>query len=313
MSTPMNPSEPRPQQPVGMNKGAPQGQPVPGQPVPGQPLPGQQTAVLDSGAPAHARLPKSLNDDGGSHAIPFGRLFTVELRKMLDTRAGKWLLIIMALLIIIASGAVLWSGRDGSPDYGNFVAAAGVPMGTLLPILGILTVTSEWSQRTALNTFTLEPRRARVALAKWAAGLVLGALSILFAFAIGALMTAIAQAAFGHSANWNVGWGAVGGNILAQLVALSMGIAFGLAFQNTPAAICAYLFMPVLVSIVTSFGDALQKVGEWIDVSRTTAPLYDGSMTSDGWQKFLVAHLVWLVLPMAVGFWRLHKREVKSS
>ncbi len=33
-------------------------------------------------------------------------------------------------------------------------------------MLGILTVTGEWSHRTALTTFTLEPRRSRVLLAK---------------------------------------------------------------------------------------------------------------------------------------------------
>ena len=40
-------------------------------------------------------------------------------------------------------------------------------MGILLPVLGILLVTSEWSQRTAMVTFTLEPSRSRVIAAKF--------------------------------------------------------------------------------------------------------------------------------------------------
>ena len=40
----------------------------------------------------------------------------------------------------------------------------------LLPIVGILLVSSEWSQRTALITFTLVPQRMRVMSAKLAAG-----------------------------------------------------------------------------------------------------------------------------------------------
>ena len=69
--------------------------------------------------------------------MPFTRLVGVELRKMVDTRAGKWLLIAMGVLIIIASIAVMFGGRESAPRFGNFVAAAGIPMGFLLPILGI--------------------------------------------------------------------------------------------------------------------------------------------------------------------------------
>ena len=313
MSTPMNPNQPQggahypPQQQPAMAGG-------PGAQVPQQAPQGAQfTPQQGSGAPTQSRLPSRLGDEGRTSPVSFGRLFGVEMRKMVDTRAGKWLLIAMGVLIIIASVAVMFGGRESAPRFGNFVAAAGIPMGFLLPILGILTVTSEWSQRTALVTFTLEPRRSRVVLAKWAVGLLFGALSIIFAFAIGAATTLIAQAAFGHDANWTMSWGAVGGNVLAQLIAVSIGIAFGLAFQNTPAAICSYLFIPILVSIVTSFGETMRTVGEWIDLNLTTQPLYNGTMSNEGWAKFAVAHVLWLVLPMVIGFIRLNKREVKSS
>ena len=39
-------------------------------------------------------------------------------------------------------------------------------MTVILPIIAILSVTSEWSQRTGLTTFTLVPHRGRVMLAK---------------------------------------------------------------------------------------------------------------------------------------------------
>ena len=61
----------------------------------------------------------------------------------------------------------------------------------LLPIVGILLVTSEWSQRTAQVTFTLVPRRGRVLAAKVSASVVLA----LVAFAL-ALVLAVA----GHGA-----------------------------------------------------------------------------------------------------------------
>src|SRR3712207_8192920 len=49
--------------------------------------------------------------------------------------------------------------------YGEFTLAIGVPMTIILPILAVLSVTSEWSQRSGLATFTLVPHRGRVLLA----------------------------------------------------------------------------------------------------------------------------------------------------
>ena len=39
-----------------------------------------------------------------------------------------------------------------------------------MPVVGILLVTSEWTQRTAMISFTLVPHRSRVLLAKLLAG-----------------------------------------------------------------------------------------------------------------------------------------------
>ena len=47
-------------------------------------------------------------------------------------------------------------------------------LGYFLPILIIMLVTSEASQRNGLVTFTLEPRRSRVVVAKFIAGVALG-------------------------------------------------------------------------------------------------------------------------------------------
>ena len=44
------------------------------------------------------------------------------------------------------------------------------PRCNLLPVVGILLVSSEWSQRTAQVSFTLVPRRPRVIAAKMLAG-----------------------------------------------------------------------------------------------------------------------------------------------
>jgi ABC-2 type transport system permease protein len=95
-----------------------------------------------------------------------GRLVAVELRKMIDTRAGFWLLVSNAL-IAVASVVVrlIWSPAE-EQTLAHFFSATVEATSVLLPVLGILAVTSEWSQRTALTTFTLVPRRERVIAAK---------------------------------------------------------------------------------------------------------------------------------------------------
>ena len=88
--------------------------------------------------------------------VPFGRLIRVELRKLADTRAGRWLLIsvvALTLLVLIIQMAVVL-GNDLHPKYVDFLQGANTPMGILLPVLGVLSITSEWSQRTAMVTFT---------------------------------------------------------------------------------------------------------------------------------------------------------------
>ena len=52
------------------------------------------------------------------------------------------------------------------------------PASVLLPIVGILLVSSEWSQRTGMVTFALVPRRGRVIAAKLLASVVLSLVAL---------------------------------------------------------------------------------------------------------------------------------------
>lgn len=322
MSTPMNPHEQQPNGgavPPRADGWAPGGLQHAAPTFNGAPANAAMPATLGANSPAfaQARLPKPLGDDGKSTPIGFGRLVTVELRKMVDTRAGKWLLgIALAIMLIIAVGMSFTNGVKKHPEFGNFLATSIIALKYILPIIGVLAATSEWSQRTGLVTFALEPRRTRVGFAKWLAALILGAVVIVFVLAIAALMTIIVSALTGHAATWNFGPDRVGWFAMIFLLFVSMGVAFGLLIQNTPAAICAFLFIPIIYSIVTTF-PSLQGFGEWTDPNQNLFSLLEDNDSQakldDEWPKILVGQFIWLVLPMAIGFIRLNKREVKSS
>ena len=116
--------------------------------------------------------------------VPFSRLVQVELRKMFDTRAGRWLLISIAaftaLVLIIQLWVVL--AQDMTVTFNDFAGGANIPMTILLPVLGIMSVTSEWSQRTAMVTFSLEPSRTRFLAAKFVSTLIVALVAVVSAW-----------------------------------------------------------------------------------------------------------------------------------
>ena len=107
----------------------------------------------------------------GYAPIPFRTVLGVELRKMFDTRSGFWLMIGIVAAGLLATTAVVLFASDDGLTYDNFAGAIGVPMTILLPVVAILSVTGEWSQRAGLTTFTLVPHRGRVIRAKLSATL----------------------------------------------------------------------------------------------------------------------------------------------
>jgi hypothetical protein len=114
-----------------------------------------------------------------SHERPgLARLTAVELRKMTDTRAGFWLQLAVVLLTVAVVAVVCLFGNAQDQTLRGMLSIAVAPASVLLPIVGILLVTSEWSQRTGMMTFALVPRRGRVVAAKLLASIVLSLVAL---------------------------------------------------------------------------------------------------------------------------------------
>jgi len=132
---------------------------------------------------------------------PFGRVLRVELRKMFDTRSGFWLMASIVITSVIATALTIILGDRDSLGFEQFAAAIGSPMSIVLPIIGVLAVTSEWSQRTALTTFTFVPHRGRVLRAKLINTLAIGLVSMLVALGVGALHHPLQEVGRGQRAH----------------------------------------------------------------------------------------------------------------
>ncbi|MFP7761437.1 ABC transporter permease [Marisediminicola sp. LYQ85] len=248
----------------------------------------------------------SIRPTGG---IPFLRLCAVELRKQLDTRAGLWLLVAIA---IISAGFIalnLFTADAEFNTWTNLTASASTGQLLLLPLIGVMAATSEWSARTALSTFTLEPRRTRVNLAKLASASSLGVAVMFVTLAASAIANVIGLVWLDGDGSWALDWGIVAGTALALILLVWQGVAFGLAFLSTPIAIVAYLALPTVWSILTFTIEALAEPAEWLDMSLTLATLMGGEMTAEDWPKLLVSLLVWVGIPLGIGLWRTARRE----
>ena len=116
----------------------------------------------------------------------------------------------------------------------------------------------------------------------------------------------------GADSSWTLGWGLLAGVALVLVLSLAQGVGFGLALLNTPAAIVAYLVLPTAWSFVTALVRPMRTAGEWLDLGNATTPLLEGAaMHAKDWAQVGTASALWVVVPLAIGLWRVTRSEVK--
>ncbi|MBO2462520.1 ABC transporter permease subunit [Actinomadura violacea] len=240
-----------------------------------------------------------------------GRLTAVELRKMVDTRAGRWLLVLIALSAVAMMPVVLYAAPADEQSLGQLFAASQIGVSLLLPVLGIMSVTSEWSQRTALATFTLVPERSRILTAKLLGGACLAGAFVAAGIAVG-FLGRVAGAALGRSTgSWSLPLPVAGTMLLFAVIMVSMGVAFGMLFMNPPLAIVLYFLLPTLWTTLGQMVPRLEGPARWLDTNRALDTLTDPGVTATEWARIATSLAVWLLVPLAAGTVRLVRREVK--
>ena len=247
--------------------------------------------------------------------IPFRRVLNVELRKMFDTRSGFWLMASIVIASVIATGLTIILGDREDLTFDSFAAAVGSPMSIVLPIIGVLAVTSEWSQRTALTTFTLVPNRRTVLGAKLLNTLVIGAVSMLVALGVGAVGNLVSSAITGTDPVWDIASSTFAQIVLANELGMLLGFALGLLFRNSPAAIVGYFVVNlVLPGLSGALGAAQEWWADnagWFDLNQTRFLLFDSNLTGQEWTQLGFTSLLWIVLPLAIGLRLVLRSEVK--
>ncbi|MCZ4498297.1 MAG: transporter permease [Marmoricola sp.] len=247
--------------------------------------------------------------------IPMGRIVGVEVSKMFDTRSGFWLLTSVGITATIATVATILFAPDDELSYDAFASAVGFPMSVILPMIAILAITSEWSQRSGLTTFTLVPDRRRVITAKLIATLAVGVASIAVAFAVGAIGNVVGSTVAGVEIRWDISLGNAALIFLADGLGMLMGFTLGILIRSSPGAIVGYfvyaLVLPAALGTLASFQDWFASRQGWVDFNFSSTRLYDGDLAGRDWSHLATSGTIWLLVPLAIGSWTVLRSEVK--
>jgi ABC-2 type transport system permease protein len=253
--------------------------------------------------------PTPVSDEGTDRRPGLGRMTVVELRKMTDTRSGFWLPMAVGAisLIVIIVSALVHGGHQAS--WNHLLNNGLAPDGFLLPVLGILLVCGEFTQRTTLTTFTLVPNRGRVLVAKMLAAIGF----VLAAYLVTLVLSAIFAFGIGHHSG---GAGGLSGIVIVQslfYLATSMliGIGFGAAILVSAPGIVAYLLLPTIWGALASSIHALATLDHWLDIGTTMGNLPVHAISATGWAHIATTLALWMVLPLAIGWYRFRTKDIE--
>jgi ABC-2 type transport system permease protein len=230
----------------------------------------------------------------------------VELRKFVDTRSSRWLLLSMAAIGVATIGVfvALSVTRGQQIDVSLMLTALALPAALGAPIISILGITSDWQHRDVYKFFALQPARGKLLLAKYlaVAAFALGMVVIIavVAVSVAALVAAIQGA------------GLITGDLLQSvrlLVCVTIigsvsGAAIASALLSTPLAIVFVLFQSLVFDSLIGF------------VAGTATPFLQSATLSNflveggnAWAA-LTSAVLWIAIPGALGVWRNQTRNV---
>ena len=237
-----------------------------------------------------------------------------------DTRSGFWLLASIGIIAVLATARRRCCGRPATElTYDSFAAAIGFPMAILLPIVAILSVTSEWSQRSGLTTFTLVPHRGRIDRSP----------RRIVAVGIGVVSMLVADGdrrgrqrhrhrdrrrptRSGTSASLTLAYIVAGQRPRAARRLHARRGDPQLARRDRRATSSTRFVLPTADDAAGRRArSGSRDLQPWVDFNFAQGALFDGVVTGAQWAQLGVTGVIWLVIPLTVGLWMVLRSEVK--
>lgn len=240
-------------------------------------------------------------------AVTPTRAWMIELRKLIDTPATIILVAVVATMAAVTGGGVAIV-RDQT-SFGQIAQLSLLTAPYLLAVLAILLVTAEFSHRTSLSTFVLDPRRGRVVTAKALAAATLGVAAGTLGLLAALVITPVALAVTTAEISWLIDWSRYGLFVAGLVSVCLIGWGLGLAFGNAPAAISLMLVWSLVSLVVQGVSERAAELVSWMqwDAVFALSPRADSTDLA----RAGVSLALWLVIPAVVGTVRLLRKEIR--
>ena len=70
--------------------------------------------------------------------------------------------------------------------------------------------------------------------------------------------------------------------------------------------------LPTIFAVAAGLIGWFSDLNPWIDFQSAQGPLFEaGALSGQDWAHLLVSGFIWLVIPLALGLWRVLRAEVK--
>lgn len=238
----------------------------------------------------------------------FSRSLRAELRKIRTTRGTRWALILTAALWVLVGAGVaaislLTDARQVS--VAGALLGMGSAVSVFVPILAILIMAGDWQSRDVMTTFALEPRRRIVFFAK-----ALSACIVCVALAVVAAATAVAftitlALVSGSTVAWDADAESIATLLGSVAVGTVSGIAYGAAIQRVPLAVVFSLVQGLAIDPLLTL--VPHGIGSWFRLSA----IVDAGSTGGPVAPAVVAAVLWLALPLTIGYIRNQRADVQ--
>ena len=234
------------------------------------------------------------------------RTVAVEARKVTNTVSGKVLLLLgAALMTVFGLGRAFIPASDTT--FGRIAAIACIPGSWIIMAVSVLLISGEFTWREAAVTFTLDPRRGRVLTAKVVVAVGLSLAAACWALIVAAVGYLVVPVLTGATLSPDVEPGRVavvfGGLVFTALA----GLALGLLTRNAAAPIIVMLVWPTVSMLVARSSEVAQRIIAWVDIEPVAALFHP---SAQAWAQLGTSALAWIVLPGAIGAWRLFRGDL---
>ena len=254
--------------------------------------------------------------------LSFSRVLAYEFRKSVSTRASRWTLA-AAIAGTIATAAILYlslllTDFDTTQHFtwiqlansttDSFMGIAQISM-ILFSLFLILMVTTDWTNRSIMTTYTLTPRRGWVLSAQLIVALTYALALWVLCLGLGTLVAGLLSPLENVNISWSVTAWDVFGPLLSNLGLAISAFLLGIAVMNGSAAIIMWMMVPAFLNTLLNFNGVISDIAQWLNlkVALNAAVADPGAAVS--WGRTATSVVLWLGVPAVIGTWRTLHRD----